>query len=176
MSIMDHEFSDELTGLMPVVPHGISGVDCDGRIIAAVEDNDVELRCNSCGAVVGVVQVNIMEGLLGLDCAEATCPHCGKVNTFSSLSEISTYVCDQCGNTVELAGGVECADIDDDTTGRWYTFENAEPIAVMCCNCGRHPEVDDDGVRCLCGRKSNVGAPDIFAAIAVWNQISATGE
>jgi hypothetical protein len=50
---MDQEFSDELTGLMPVVPHGISGVDCSGRIIATVEDNDVELRCNRCGAVVG---------------------------------------------------------------------------------------------------------------------------
>ena len=55
---MDQEFSDELTGLMPVVPHGISGVDCSGRIIAAVEGNDVELRCNECGAVVGVVQIN----------------------------------------------------------------------------------------------------------------------
>jgi hypothetical protein len=25
---------------------------------------------------VGVVQVGIMEGLLGLDCATTTCPHC----------------------------------------------------------------------------------------------------
>jgi len=73
MSIMDHEFSDELTGLMPVVPHGISGVDCSGCIVAVVENTDVELRCNECGSVVGVVQVNIMEGLLGLDCANATC-------------------------------------------------------------------------------------------------------
>ena len=98
MSIMDHEFSDELSGLMPVVPHGISGVDCSGCIVAVVEDSNVELRWDKCGDVVGVVQVNIMEGLLGLDCAEATCPQCGKVNTFSSFSEISTFVCDQCGN------------------------------------------------------------------------------
>jgi hypothetical protein len=174
MSIMDQGFSNELTGLMPVVPHGISGVDCSGRIIAAVEDNDVELRCNRCGAVVGVVQINIMEGLLGLDCAEAACPHGGKVNTFSSFSEISTYVCDQCGNTVELAGGVECVDVD--ATCRWYTLENGKPIAVMCCTCGRQPDVDDDGVRCSCGRKAYVGAPDIIAAIAAWNQMPATGE
>ena len=172
---MDREFSDELTGLMPVGPQGIRGVDCSGRIIAAVEDNNVELRCDECGAVVGVVQINIMEGLLGLDCAEATCPHCGKVNTFSNFSEISTFVCDQCGNTVELAGGVERVEIDGDTC-RWYTFENAEPIAVMCCTCGRHPEVDGDGVRCHCGRKSYVGARDIIAAIAVWNQMPATGK
>jgi phage FluMu protein Com len=172
---MDQEFSNELTGLMPVVPHGISGVDCSGRIIAAVEDNDVELRCNRCGAVVGVVQINIMEGLLGLDCAEATCPQCGEVNAFSSFSEISTYVCDQCGNTVELGGGVERVEINGDTC-RWYTFENAEPIAVICCTCGRHPDVDGDGVRCPCGRRSYVGARDIMAAIAVWNQMPATGE
>jgi hypothetical protein len=172
---MDQEFSDELTGLMPVIPHRISGLDCSGRIIAAVEDNDVELRCNRCGAVVGVVQISIMEGLLGLDCAEATCPHCGKVNTFSSFCEISTCVCDQCGNAVELTGGVERVEIDGDTC-RWYTFGNAEPIAVVCCTCGRHPDVDGDGVRCYCGRKSYVGARDIIAAIAVWNQMLATGE
>jgi hypothetical protein len=34
-----------------------------------------------------------------------------------------------------------------------YTFENVEPIAVMCCPCGRHPDVDGDGVRCHCGRR-----------------------
>jgi phage FluMu protein Com len=157
------------------VPHGISGIDCAGCIIAVVEDNNVELRCNKCGDVVGVVQVNIMEGLLGLDCAEATCPHCSKVNTFSSFSEISTYVCDQCRNTVELGRGVECTDIDPGTR-RWYTFENGKPIAVIRCTCGRQPDVDDDGVQCVCGRKSYVGAPDIIAAIAAWNQMPPLGE
>src|SRR5260370_41795330 len=125
---MDHEFSDELTGLMPVVPHGVSGVDCSGYIVAVVEDTNVELRCNSCGAVVGVVQVNIMEGLLGLDCAEE---------------------CGQCSNVVQSAEA-------DEATCRWCTFEDAEPIAVMCCICGRQPDIDDDGVRCLCGRTSYV--------------------
>jgi DNA-directed RNA polymerase subunit RPC12/RpoP len=104
MSVMDREFSEELTGLMPIVSHGISGVDCSGRIVAAVEDRDVELRCNQCGAIVGVLQVDIMAGLLGLDCDEATCPHCGKLNTFPALSEALVYVCDQCGKTVDLAG------------------------------------------------------------------------
>jgi hypothetical protein len=79
---VDREFSDELTSLMPAVPHGIAGVDCSGVVVAVVEDSDVELRCDKCDAVVGVVQVGIMEGLLGLDCSTAACPHCGKVNTF----------------------------------------------------------------------------------------------
>ena len=97
------------------------------------------------------------------------------MNTLSSFSEISTFVCDQCGNTVELVGGVERIEINGGTC-RWYTFENAEPIAVMCCPCGRNPDVDGDGVHCLCGRKSYVGARDIIAAIAVWNQMPATGK
>ena len=84
-------------------------------------------------------------------------------------------MCDQCGNTVELAGGAEPVEIDGETCG-WYMFENGKPIAVMCCTCGRHPDIDDDGVRCLCGRKSYVGAADIIAAIAVWNQMPALGE
>jgi hypothetical protein len=89
-----------------------------------------------------------MEGLLGLDCADE---------------------CDECRNTAQRAE-------TDDWTCRWYTFENGKPIAVICRTCGRHPEVDDDGVRCLCGRKSYVGAPDIIAAVAVWNQNTQLGE
>jgi hypothetical protein len=98
---MDREFSDELTGLMPCVLHGITGVDCSGRVVAVVEDSTVELRCDKCGAVVGVVQVGIMEGLLGLDCAEAVCPHCGKLNALSSIERILTYACEHCGRAVD---------------------------------------------------------------------------
>ena len=102
---MDREFSDELTGLMPVVPHGITGVNCSGYVVAVVEESDVELRCNKCGGVVGVVQVAVMEGLLGLNCATATCPLCGKENTFPGSSDMSTYTCDACGQVVEIEGG-----------------------------------------------------------------------
>ena len=102
---MDREFSDELTGLMPVVPHGITGVGCSGYVVAVVEESDVELRCNECGAVVGVVQLGIMEGLLGLGCATTTCPHCGRENTFPGSSDVSTYTCDGCGMAVEIEGG-----------------------------------------------------------------------
>jgi hypothetical protein len=147
MSIMDQEFSDELTGLMPVVPHGTGGADCSGRIIAAVEDDNVELQCDRCGAVVGVVQVGIMEGLLGLDCEDECAP---------------------------LENTALCTSIED--TCRWYSFGNEEPIAVARCTCGRHPDVDDDCVHCPCGRKSYVGAPDIIAAIAVWNAMSVAGK
>ena len=90
---------------MPVVPHGIAGVDCSGVVVAAVEDSNVELRCSKCGAVLGVVQVGIMEGLLGLDCATTTCPHCGKLNAFAGSNDVSSYTCDGCGMAVEIEGG-----------------------------------------------------------------------
>ena len=101
---MDLEFSDELTGLMPVMPHALGGVSCSGSIVAVVESGTVELRCNECGAVVGVVQVGIMEGLLGLDCAEPVCPYCGEVNTAGGFDEMMLlYVCRHCGMPVDGA-------------------------------------------------------------------------
>jgi hypothetical protein len=64
----DREISDELTGLMPMVWHGVvAGVRCRGSIIAAVEGSHVELRCAECGAVMGVIHIDILCGLIGLD-------------------------------------------------------------------------------------------------------------
>jgi hypothetical protein len=37
-----------------------------------------KLRCNECGAVVGVIQIDILRGLLALGWATATCPNCGQ--------------------------------------------------------------------------------------------------
>jgi hypothetical protein len=56
---------------MPTVPHEAASVDCYGCIVAVVESNNVELRCNECAAVVGVPQIEILRGLLALDCATA---------------------------------------------------------------------------------------------------------
>src|SRR5689334_21203171 len=50
-----------------------AGVECCGCIITAVDGTNAELRGNECGAVVGVIQVDILKGLLGLECATATC-------------------------------------------------------------------------------------------------------
>jgi hypothetical protein len=86
---------------MPYVLHLIIGVNCSGRVVAAVEGSTVELCCDRCGAVVGVVQVGIMEGLLGLDCTGAICPHCGSLNTLPDCTEVNEYVCGSCGRRVE---------------------------------------------------------------------------
>ena len=59
----------------------------------------------------------------------------------------------------------------------WYEFEDAEPIAVMRCVCGQHPNVDEDGVGCgLCGRRSPVRSKDIVKVIEAWNAMVDSGE
>jgi hypothetical protein len=103
--------------------------------------------------VVGVVQVDILKGLLGLECATARCPHCSKVNTFPGFAKMSAYVCAECG---EAVGATEPASTNSelkwtqirDDTCTWYEFDDGrEPIAVMRC-CGGHPDADGDGVVC----------------------------
>jgi len=65
---MDRELSDDINNAMPIVAHEtVAGIDCCGCIIAAVDGSNVELRCNECGAVVGVVQIDVLRGMLGVD-------------------------------------------------------------------------------------------------------------
>jgi hypothetical protein len=98
---MDCDRSDELTSRMPIVAHEDAGVDCCGCIVAAVEGNNVELRCNECEAVVGVIQIGILKGLLGLESATEKCPHCGTLNTAPGFSQMKAYVCTNRGKAVE---------------------------------------------------------------------------
>jgi hypothetical protein len=53
-----------------------------------VEGGSVELRCNECGAVVGVVQIDVLRGLLGLVGATAKCPHCGHENMLPGFDKM----------------------------------------------------------------------------------------
>jgi hypothetical protein len=64
---VDRDLSDDLTARMPIVAHEDAGVDCCGCIVAKVDGRNVELQCNECGAVVGVVQIDVLRGLLGLE-------------------------------------------------------------------------------------------------------------
>src|SRR4029453_3101036 len=101
---MDADLSHDLTSRIPIVTHDTAGVECCGCIIAAVDGTNVELRCNECGAGVGVIQVDFLKGLLGRECATAISPHCGKVNTFPGFTKVSAYVCSECGEAVGAAG------------------------------------------------------------------------
>jgi DNA-directed RNA polymerase subunit RPC12/RpoP len=180
---MGDDLSRDLTSRMPIVPHSsIGGIDCCGCIIAAVEGTSVELQCNECGAVVGVVQLDILKVLLGLECATATCPHCGKENTFPGFSKVSTYVCAECGEAVGAtepkSDELEWVEIHDNSC-TWYEFSDGrEPIAVMRCNrCGSHPDIDGDGVVCpLCRKRSPGRSDDLEELILAWNAMIDAGE
>ena len=170
---MDRDRSDELTSRMPIVPHEAAGVDCCGCIVAAVEGDNVELRCNECGAVVGVIQIGILKDLLGLESAAQTCPHCGTLNTAPGFSQMKAYVCTNCGKAVEVQQELEWVEIEDDTC-TWYEFSDGrEPIPVMRCNrCGSHPDVDEEGVVCpLCRNRSPLRSDDLEKVIEAWNEM-----
>jgi hypothetical protein len=69
---MTRDRSNDLTSrMLTVAPETITGVTRCGCIIAVVEGGNVELRCDECGAVVGVVQIDVLRGLLGVDFAIA---------------------------------------------------------------------------------------------------------
>ena len=57
---------NEFDSNFPIIPHEATGVDCCGCIVVSVTGNDAELRCNECGAVVGVIQVAILRDLVSM--------------------------------------------------------------------------------------------------------------
>jgi putative ABC transport system permease protein len=65
---------------MPIIPHEPPGADCCGCIIVRVAGENAELRCNECDAQVGVIAVEILKALLGMDSLRLTCPTCGHEN------------------------------------------------------------------------------------------------
>jgi hypothetical protein len=65
-SCVYHVGVDNLNDMLPIIPHESAGADCCGCIVVSVTGNDAELRCNECGAVVGVVQVGILRDLVSM--------------------------------------------------------------------------------------------------------------
>jgi hypothetical protein len=57
---------DDLPNRFPFIPHESAGVDCCGCILPVIKNNYVELRCNECGAVVGVVLIEILRDLISM--------------------------------------------------------------------------------------------------------------
>jgi len=66
----------------------------------------VEIKCNSCGLVVDTVPLDrvgtrLME-LASVEICSAQCPNCGAMNTFSGFSVIEAFVCEECGEGVNV--------------------------------------------------------------------------
>jgi hypothetical protein len=60
------DLMDDLPNRFPIQAHESTGVDCGGCIVPVLQGNDVELRCNECGAVVGVLQIAILDDLVSM--------------------------------------------------------------------------------------------------------------
>jgi hypothetical protein len=91
----------------PVVPHRfVQDVDCCGCLIAIERNQDSDLICNECRALITSVPTPDVEKTLSemllsqQEICSATCPHCGAANIFPGLSAIEAYTCSACGQGV----------------------------------------------------------------------------
>ena len=59
---------NDLPSEIPIALHEtIAGVGCSGCIIVRADDINVQLQCNGCGAIVGVMHIDILHWMLGRD-------------------------------------------------------------------------------------------------------------
>lgn len=75
---------------------------CDGCIVGQFRGEDIELRCNECSAVLGVIRTEIRRALLGLDSVCEVCPYCGRENVFPGFDEMKIYICQGCERAVKV--------------------------------------------------------------------------
>jgi hypothetical protein len=76
----------------PTVTHRSAGVDCGGCIVPEKEGEQVTLKCNECGAVVGTVNAAILEALTQAISDDIV------VHKFDELDapEVLTSISDEC--------------------------------------------------------------------------------
>ena len=95
-----------------IVPHEIAtGADCDGCLIVEEHGDVADLKCNSCGAVVDTVPIDragvrLIE-LGSEEICSARCPHCGATNVFRGFTVIEAFVCQECGEGVNVERPVQ---------------------------------------------------------------------
>jgi hypothetical protein len=95
-----------------ILPHELAtGADCDGCLIVVERGDMVEIKCNSCGVVVDTVPIDragsrLME-LASAEMCSARCPHCGGTNVFRGFTVIEAFVCQECGEAVNVERRVQ---------------------------------------------------------------------
>ena len=95
-----------------IVPHELAtGADCDGCLMVVEHGDMVEIKCNSCGAVVDTVPLHragarLME-LASTEICSTLCPHCGATNVFRGFAIIEAFVCRDCGEGVNIEWPVQ---------------------------------------------------------------------
>ena len=95
-----------------IVPHELAtGGDCNGCLIIEERGDVVDLKCDSCGAVVDTVPIDLagarLMELASTEICTATCPHCGTLNTFRGFTVIEAFVCRECGEGVSVERPVQ---------------------------------------------------------------------
>ena len=95
-----------------IVPHEIAtGADCDGCLLVEERGDVADLKCNSCGAVVDTVPIDragvrLIE-LGSEEICSALCPHCGATNVFRGFTVIEAFICQECGEGVNVEPTVQ---------------------------------------------------------------------
>ena len=90
-----------------IVPHELAtGADCDGCLIIEERGDMAEIKCDSCGTVIDMVHIDragsrLME-LASAEMCSARCPHCGATNVFRGLTIIEAFICQKCGERVNV--------------------------------------------------------------------------
>jgi len=91
-----------------------------------VDGTNVELRCNECGAVVGVIQVDIPQGTARAGVRDGHMPALRQGEHVSPASRRYRHTCGaECGEAVGATGPereLEWVEIHDDTC-TWYEFD-----------------------------------------------------
>jgi hypothetical protein len=93
---------------LPIIPHEhVAKVECCGCLMARARDDQADILCNECGAIIRTVAVGeVLSAMLELARTDlicsATCTHCGALNAFPEVSSIIAFVCGECGEGVSV--------------------------------------------------------------------------
>lgn len=106
----------------PVVAHADTGdPDCCGCIFPVFRENEADITCNECGAVVKTVPADraadvLMELAMAQESCTATCRHCGQENIFTGFSEMIAFICQHCGrgSSAQAITRDDFTDLDDE--------------------------------------------------------------
>ena len=86
--------------IVPLVPHRKVGVSCIGSIIPEPEGEQIRLKCNVCGAVVGTVNAAILESWEQAIADQVVIHKFNEADEREALTGISEFCqrgeCDQC--------------------------------------------------------------------------------
>jgi hypothetical protein len=98
---------------LPILPHeNVADVDCCGCLIIRTRQDQADIVCNECGALIltvalGEVEATMLELAQTDTVCSARCPHCGALNIFPGISAIEAFICRECAEGVVVPPSVQ---------------------------------------------------------------------